>query len=195
MVTNQLASAYVLQSRYAEALALVRSAARTGFQRKSVYLAALFGASKTSLLTNADALNEGYQVVQREKFTSASQAINQLSVRYAAGNDELAQLVRADQDLVAETERLDRLIIEAVSKEPAKRNPVAEQQIRDRIRALAIERTKNETVLRQQFPGYADLAKPQPLSVQETQQLLGPDEALVVFDFDASAVASMLGQN
>ena len=141
------------------------------------------------MLTNADALNEGYQVVQREKFTSASQAINQLSVRYAAGNDQLAQLVRADQDLVAETERLDRLIIEAVSKEPAKRNPIAEQQIRDRIRALAIERTKNETVLRQQFPGYADLAKPQPLSVQETQQLLGPDEVLVVFDFDQRSYA------
>ena len=101
----------------------------------------------------------------------------------------MAQLVRADQDLEVETERLDRLIIEAVSKEPAKRNPIAEQQIRDRIRALAIERTKNETVLRQQFPGYADLAKPQPLSVQETQQLLGPDEVLVVFDFDQRSYA------
>jgi CHAT domain-containing protein len=104
----------------------------------------------------------------------------------------LAQLVRADQDLVAETERLDRLIIEAVSKEPAKRNSIAEQQIRDRIRALAIERTKNETVLRQQFPGYADLAKPQPLSVQETQQLLGPDEVLVVFDFDQRSYAGIM---
>src|SRR5262249_8374090 len=149
-----------------------RSAARAGFQRKSVYLAVLTGAAGTSLLTNADAMNEGYKVVQRERFTAVSQAINQLSVRFAAENDELAELVRTDQDLAAETERLDKLIIEAVSKERAKRNTLAEEQIRARIRAVAVERTKNEAVLQQRFPDYVELAKPQPLSVEETQALL-----------------------
>jgi CHAT domain-containing protein/Tfp pilus assembly protein PilF len=189
---NNLAELYQAQGRYAEALPLVRSAARMGFQRKSVYLAVLSGASGMSLLTNADALNEGYQVVQREKFTAASQAINQLAIRYAAGNDGLAQIVRADQDLAAEAERLDKLILEAISKEPSKRNTVGEQKVRDRISAVAVERTKTETLLRQRFPDYAEFAKPQPLSVQETQRLLGEDEVLVVFDFDQRSYAAIL---
>jgi hypothetical protein len=191
LALNNLAHLYQAQGRYAEALPLVRSAARMGFQRKSVYLAVLSGAAGKSLLTSADALNEGYEVVQREKLTAVSQAINQLSVRFAAENGELAKLVRTDQDLATETERLDRLIIEAVSKEPSKRNTVAEQQIRDRIGAVGIERSKTETVLRQRFPGYAELRKPQPLSVQETQRLLGEDEVLVVFDFDQRSYAGI----
>lgn len=38
-----------------------------------------------------------------------------------------------DQDLTAEAERLDRLIIAVVSKLPAERNTAAEDQIRNRI--------------------------------------------------------------
>jgi CHAT domain len=166
-----------------------------GFQRKSVYLAVLTGASQQSLLTSAAALGEGYQVVQRQTLTAASKAINQLSVRFAAGDDQLARLVRKDQDLAAENERLDNLIIQAVSKEPAKRNSATEQQIRDRIRSVRVERAQVETVLDQRFPDYAALAKPEPLSVQETQGLLAADEVLVVFDFGQRSYAGVFTQS
>ena len=41
-----------------------------------------------------------------------------LAARFAAGSNELAQLVRKDQDLTAEADRLDKNIIAAVSKPP-----------------------------------------------------------------------------
>ena len=63
----------------------------------------------------------------RRAQTSAAAALNKLNVRFSAGNDRLARLVRKDQDLAAEVERLDRAIVEAVTKEPSKRNGPAEQ--------------------------------------------------------------------
>jgi hypothetical protein len=49
------------------------------------------------------------------KSCSAAAALNKLNVRFSAGNDRLAQLVRKDQDLAAEAERFDRAIVEAVA--------------------------------------------------------------------------------
>ena len=58
--------------------------------------------------------------------------VSKLAARFAAGSDELAQLVRKNQDLSAEADRLDKNIITTVSKPPAERNPSAEDQIRKR---------------------------------------------------------------
>src|SRR5262249_33744389 len=135
------------------------------------------------IMTNADAFDEGYQVFQRATLTAVSKAVNQLAVRFAAGNSQLAQVVRKDQDLSLEAERLDKLLVEAASKEPSERDTTNERQIRDRLQAIGNERAGIETALYQRFPGYTALAKPQPLSAQQTQQLLGDDEALIVFGF------------
>jgi hypothetical protein len=43
-------------------------------------------------------------------------------VRFAAGYNRLAQLVRQDQDLTAEAGNLDEAIIGAVAKEPSRRD-------------------------------------------------------------------------
>jgi hypothetical protein len=115
--------------------------------------------------------------------------VSKLAARFAAGSDELAQLVRKDQDLSAEADRLDKNIITAVSKPPAERNPSAEDQIRKRIDDIKSERDKLQDVFNQRFPDYVALSKPQPLSVKQTQALLADDEALVVLDFHAKSYA------
>lgn len=66
--------------------------------------------------------------------------MNKLAVRLVAGNDRLAQLVRKDQDLAAEVERLDKTVIAAVSQEPSKRTFAVEQRSRDRLAAASAER-------------------------------------------------------
>jgi hypothetical protein len=190
-VLNNLAELYLAQSRYSDALSLARTAADRGFPRKSVYLAALTLASAKSIIKEADAFNEGYQLVQRESLSAASGAINQLAVRFAAGNSQLAALVRAEQDLASERERLDTLIVEAVSKDPSKRNAANEQKIRDRLQSIASQRAQIQNELHQKFPDYAALSKPSPLSVKETQALLADDEVLVVFDFDVRSYAGI----
>jgi CHAT domain-containing protein/Flp pilus assembly protein TadD len=181
---NNLAALYADQSRYADALPLIRTAANKGFDRKTIHLAVLTGALTNALITRTEALDESYEVIQRATSSAASNAISQLSIRFAAGNDELAQLIRRDQDLGAENENLDKFLIAAVGQEPSKRDLPTEQRIRDRLKSISIERAEIGTRLNQRFPNFAALSKPTPITVKDTQLLLSDDEALVVFDFD-----------
>src|SRR5262249_8774614 len=174
---------------------LLRTAAQKGFEKKSIYLAVLTGAARKSLTKSTDARDESYQIVQRATSSAASNAINQLSVRFGVGNDQLAQLVRKDQDLSAENERLDKSLIVEVSKETSERDAATEKRTRNRLQAIATEQAQIETTLNQQFPNFAALSKPAPLSIQDTQALLADDEALVVFDFDQRSYAWVITQS
>jgi hypothetical protein len=93
--------------------------------------------------------------------------------------------VRRAQDLTGEAASLDKAIIAAVSNEPSKRDAAAEQRIRDRIAAIAKERADLQAVFMHEFPDYAALSNPQPLTVKDIQPLLADDEALIVIDLDA----------
>ena len=119
-------------------------------------------------------------VIQRGTQSSAASAVNKLAVRLAAGSDRLAELVRRDQDLATEAEALDKAIVAAVSKERSKRDPAAEQRARARLAAIASERASLQKTLSAEFPDYAALSNPLPLTVKEMQSLLSGDEAMVL---------------
>ena len=74
------------------------------------------------------------------------------SARFAVGNVHLAQLVRQDQDLASENNRLDKSIVEAVSREPSKRNAVEEQQIRVACRRLPPNASRYRQLVTRAFP-------------------------------------------
>ena len=141
----------------------------------------LFGAQRNNLISVEKALDDSLNVVQRAAQTSAASAIGKLAVRLAAGSDRLAQLVRQDQDLAAEAETLDKAIIAAVSKEPSQRDAAAEQRTKERLAAIAGERDALQKVFASEFPDYAALSNPLPLTAKEIQSLLSDDEALVLF--------------
>jgi CHAT domain-containing protein len=143
-------------------------------------LPALFGAQAAQLIPTNEAVDDGLNVVQRASQTSAGEALNALAARFSVGTDRLAQLVRKDQDLAGETTALDKAFSAALSKEPSKRDAAAEQRIRDRIAAIAKERADLEALLTREYPDYAALSNPQPLTAKDIQALLGDDEALVV---------------
>src|SRR4029077_20999606 len=127
-------------------------------------------------------LADSYEIVQRTSSSAAANAVSKLAARFAAGTGELAQVVRKDQDFAVESERLDKVIIAAVSKGTTERNATAEDHIRSRIANIKLERYNLQDIFNQRFPEYVALAKPQPLSVEQTQALLADDEALVAFD-------------
>jgi hypothetical protein len=110
-------------------------------------------------------------VVQVAYRSTIGEALNKLGIRLGAGTGRLAQLVRSDQDLAAEASRLDKAILEAVSKEPSKRDAAGERKIRDRRAAVRQQREELERIFATEVPDYAALSKPEPLTVQETQSL------------------------
>ena len=79
-----------------------------------------------------------------------------------------------------EAASFDKAMIAAVFQEPAKRDAAAEQRIRDRIAAIAKERDDLGKTFAQEFPDYAALSNPQPLTVKDIQALLADDEAIVI---------------
>ncbi|MFB9265067.1 CHAT domain-containing protein, partial [Bradyrhizobium erythrophlei] len=121
--------------------------------------------------------------------SAAADAVTKLAQRYAAGSGELATLVRSDQDLGVEADKLDRAILAAVSKSPDERNPSTEDQLRKRLAEIKIERDKIQDTLSQRFPDYVALSRPQPLTLADTQKLLGDDEAVVIFSVDQRSYA------
>jgi CHAT domain-containing protein/Flp pilus assembly protein TadD len=186
---NNLALLFAAQSRYADALPIVRRTIAHGTAARTIAFPVLFQSHAQKLVSSSEALADSYGVLQRASSSAAAKAISKLAARFAAGTSELARLVREDQDLSAEADRLDKRLIAAVSKPPAKRNAVLEEQIRNRIEAIKSEGDQLSHAFNQRFPDYVALSKPQPLSPSETQMLLAEDEALVVFDFGAKSYA------
>jgi CHAT domain-containing protein/Flp pilus assembly protein TadD len=179
---NNLGSLYYDQGRYADALPIVRRTIALNYANKPVALGILYVSQSKNLIGQAEAFEVSYNLLQRSSSSSSAQAVSMLAVRFAAGSGELAQLVRKDQDLLIEADRLDKSLIAAVSKPPAARNIEAEAQIRKRLNDIESERESAQVVLDKRFPDYVALAKPQPLSIFETQALLADDEALIAFD-------------
>jgi tetratricopeptide (TPR) repeat protein len=149
---NDLAELYRQQGRYADALPLVQKTIASAHANPATAVPVLFGAQEKGLISAAQARDDALDVVQRASQTAAAAAVNKLGARLAAGSDQLAQLVRKDQDLAAETETLDKSIVAAVSKQPGQRDATNEQRVRDRLAAIATERQALEKVFAAEFP-------------------------------------------
>jgi tetratricopeptide (TPR) repeat protein len=178
---NNLALLYDHQGRYAAALPLVQTTIGHSRAESSVALPVLFAAQGNGLVPAGKALDNALNVVQRATQSAVAAAVNKLAARLAAGSGRLAGLVRNDQDLAAEVEALDKATLEAFSEEPAKRDAAAEQRTRDRLAEIAKQRAALQRVFSAEFPDYAALSNPQPLTVKEIQGLLSDGEALLLF--------------
>ena len=93
----------------------------------------------------------------------------------------LAAIVRERQDLVAEWQKLDGVRTAAVSQAPDKRDRAAEAANVTRLAAIDTRIVDIDKRLAMDFPDYAALSRPEPLSVEEVQAQLRADEALVLF--------------
>src|SRR5262249_15787176 len=113
--------------------------------------------------------------------SEAAASLAQMAARSAKGSPELSLLVRELQDLVSEWQAKDKRLIAAKSTEPAKRKADVEKALTDRLAAIDTRPTAINRRLAPDFPDYAGLASPAPVSVTDVQAQLGPDEALVLF--------------
>ena len=122
-------------------------------------------------------LEEAFELAQWALQSGAADALAQMSVRFAKGAGQLAQLMRDRQDLSAWRQRMDKELLAAVG--------IADAKVADATRAVIADiDTKLDAIdkrLSIEFPEYASLASPKPLTISAVQALLKPGEALVVF--------------
>ena len=122
-----------------------------------------------------------FETAQWAQGSEAAVSLAQMAARSAKGSHELSLLVRERQDLVSEWQAKDKQLITAKSEPPAKRNAATEKSLNDRQAAIDTRLAAIDARLAKDFPDYAALASPAPVSVAEVQAQLGADEALVLF--------------
>ena len=144
-------------------------------------------AAYKGLVPEAAAGREAFEVAQWASQSSAAAAVAEMGVRFAAGNDALAALVRESQDLSATWSDRDKALTAARSLPANQQNRAAIDQLQKYIFEVETRLKAVAAQLQQQFPDYAALASPKPLKVDAVQHLLGNDEALVYFLLDDHA--------
>ncbi|MFN3892570.1 MAG: CHAT domain-containing protein [Beijerinckiaceae bacterium] len=130
-------------------------------------------------LTPEAARNEAFEVAQRAMSTSAGAALAQLGVRFAAGSDDLAALVRARQDSLEAWKADDRRLAQALAG-GGRVSDDRLSELRERMNGLQQKIADADKELATRFPAYAELAQPRPLALMEAQSLLGSGEAMVM---------------
>ncbi|MGP0093087.1 MAG: CHAT domain-containing protein [Xanthobacteraceae bacterium] len=152
------------------------------FARLRPYFArhlALLYQGLTQKLIGQDALNEGFEAAQWAGQSAVATALNQTIARFGSGSTELAKLVREQQDIFGELHRLDKALIEELAKTTTDRAATTADTLRQRAQEFERRLVGVNARLAAEFPDYAALTNPKPLTVGEAQVLLAPDEALV----------------
>ncbi len=124
---------------------------------------------------------EMFQTAQWAAGSEAAQSLAQMAARGASGNPALAVLARERQDLVQEWQKRDGLRNGWLGQAPDRRDTKAEAEINARLAAINARIGEIDKQLTADFPDYAALASPAPLSVEEVQAQLRPDEAVILF--------------
>jgi tetratricopeptide (TPR) repeat protein len=126
-------------------------------------------------------LREMFQTAQWAQSSEAAESLALMAARGAKGDPKLAALIRERQDLLAEWQRRDQARSTAVAQPPERRNHDAEAENTSRLTAIDARIANIDKSLAADFPDYAALVGPTPLSVESVQDQLGAGEALVLF--------------
>ena len=143
------------------------------------FLTALATAPASSNEESYARLDEGFRAAQRLSATAAAVALGRAGARFSAGDGELGALLREGQDLALQWQNLNAALLQAAAAPAKSRSRAAEKRAAAQMAALGKRLDEIDGIVQAQFPDYANLADPKPMSILETQKLLRPNEALV----------------
>jgi tetratricopeptide (TPR) repeat protein/CHAT domain-containing protein len=126
-------------------------------------------------------VDEAFRAAQYAGGIETAQALAGMAARAAAGSDALAALVRDRQDRANRWHALDAALLKALLQSPDKRNPNAEAALRKEQAEVEAKLQADDERLRTKFPRFAELAAARPVGVADIQNVLGPQEAFVMW--------------
>jgi CHAT domain-containing protein len=126
-------------------------------------------------------IEESFRVAQLIRNSSTAAAVSQMAVRFTARDDDLARLLRSQQDTLRQWQSLSAALLEQVSKLPAAQDAQAEGGIRAQLDERRKQLDTLDAELAHDFPGYLELVDPPPIAIGDVQPLLHNDEALLTY--------------
>ncbi len=126
-----------------------------------------------------DAAAEAFRIADFARSQSVQGALAASGARAAAGNPDLADLVRREQDTNKQTAGLYASIANVLSAPTDQQDPKAVEALRGRIDQLRGARAALMEEIEARFPEYAELINPKPATVERARSSLSPGEALI----------------
>jgi CHAT domain-containing protein/tetratricopeptide (TPR) repeat protein len=129
----------------------------------------------------ASASRAMFQTAQWAHGSVVAQSLAKMAAHSAAGTPALSALARERQDLVVEWQKRDGARNLALGETLVRRNARAEAENLARLSAIESRIAEIDKKLTAEFPDYAALVYPLPLSVEQVQSQLSPNEVLILF--------------
>lgn len=130
-------------------------------------------------MTRAEIRDRVFLSAQRAQASSAGQALAQAAGRIAAGTAGLEALLREQQD-ISEDIIKQRESLAAHAEQPGAQAEAAIARLQTQIELGRTRLGELDKRLTAEFPEFRELTNPAPLTIAELQDLLRPDEALVM---------------
>ncbi len=127
-----------------------------------------------------DAANESFRIAEFARSRSVQEALAASSTRAAAGNEELAELIRREQDSRRQIAALFGLLADVLTLPEDQRDVSTVSSLRKRVDQLRIERGATAEEIERRFPSYANFINPKPVTIETVQDSLQSGEAMVV---------------
>lgn len=122
---------------------------------------------------------EAFEAAQWAIASDAADALTRVSARFAQGDDAVGRLAEEREDLIVRRDRLER----ALERHYASTDPAdlaARVQAQADWEAASARLAVIDADIEARFPAYSELTSPRALTITETQQLLRPDEGLLL---------------
>lgn len=146
------------------------------------FLANLFDLNAAAGKEPAPALaRESFGVAQWALQSDAAGAIRQMSARLAAGTGGVAGVARQGEDLMALRNGKDAALLTQMSKPSGQQDRALVERLRREIDDIDRKLVEYGTRIERDFPDFFFLSSARPISLDDVQNLLRPDEALVFF--------------
>ena len=133
----------------------------------------------TKLDDGIDAAAEAFRIADVARSQAVQGALAASGARAAAGNPDLADLIRREQDAQKQIAALFAVQAKLLSEPSGQRDAGALTRLRSQIDDLRKAGAALEEEIGRRFPDYADLINPSPATITKVQATLRSGEALI----------------
>jgi len=120
-----------------------------------------------------------FEIADQARGSTVQKALAASGARALVKTDELARLVRIEQDNRKGIAALNGLLGEALARPSSQQDPNAIDDLRSKIERLRDERASANGEIKSRFPEYASLIDPKPATFETARSVLGAEDALI----------------